>query len=249
MKTSAYRSAIYVLGCAIALLVFGGTPIYGQQSLEIPIPAKQGATPSYHRPKSTPVATPPAARIETIPSVPQAPPPEVPPEPNPPAAQPSPEPVLPAVFRGCWQGRVDYLDSIQRLPGGAKIGPWTPKTYRLCYIRTGNGPFELTFTDAGVVQSRKITNAVGKMELLSSDGRTYATMRSLLHFDEFRIQPGPFGRSTFPVDELTQLECDIEPDGMHVWGQVYGQQSGQPWFKAYWHTTFRHTADTQIVPE
>ncbi|HVN88637.1 MAG TPA: hypothetical protein VMT61_02350 [Candidatus Binataceae bacterium] len=245
MKTLAHRFAINVLGRAITLLVLSGT-VLAQQSLEIPIPANQGAAPSYHRPKPTAMATPPSARIETIPSVPQAPPLEAPHAPKPPAMQPSPEPVLPAVFRGCWEGRVDYLDSIQRLPGGAKIGPWTPKTYRLCYIRTGNGPFELTFTDAGVVQSRKITNAVGRMELLSSDGRTFATMRALLHFDEFRMQPG-FG--TFPVDELTQLECDIEPAGMQVWGQVYGQQSGQPWFKAYWHTTFSHTANAQAVPE
>ncbi len=249
MKTSAHSFAINVLGRAMTLLVLSGTTARAQQALEIPLPANQGPALSYHRPKPTPVPTPPAARVETIPSVPQAPPPELPPEPKPPVAQPAPEPVLPAIFRGCWEGRVDYLDSFQRLPGGAKIGPWTPKTYRLCYVRRGNGPFELTFTEAGVVQSRKITNAVGRMDLLSSDGRTYATMRALLHFDEYRAQPGYFGRSTFPVDELTQLECNVEPDGMQVWGQVYGQQSGQPWFKAYWHTTFRHAAGEPPVPE
>jgi len=246
MKTFAHSFAIDVLGWAVTLLVLGGASARAQQSLEIPLPANQGPAPSYHRQKATAVATPPATRVETIPSVPQEPPPEVPPAPNPPVAQPSHEPVLPAIFRGCWEGRVDYLDSIQRLRGGAKIGPWTAKTYRLCYRRTGNGPFELTLTEAGVVQSRKITNAVGRMELLSSDGRTYATMRALLHFDEYRTQPGS---STFPVDELTQLECNVEPDGMQVWGQVYGQQSGQPWFKAYWYTTFRHTTDAELVPE
>lgn len=248
MKTLAHSSAINVLGWAMTLLVLGGSTARAQQSLEIPLPANQRSTPSYHRPKPTPIATPPAARVETIPSVPQVPP-ELPPEPKPPVAQPAPKPVLPAIFRGCWEGRVDYLDSIERLPGGAKIGPWTAKTYRLCYIRTGNGPFELTLTEAGVVRSRKIINAVGRMDLLSSDGRTYATMRALLHFDEYRAQPGFLGRSTFPVDELTQLECNVEADRMQVWGEVYGQQSGQPWFKAYWHTTFRHTADAAPVPE
>jgi hypothetical protein len=74
-------------------------------------------------------------------------------------------------------------------------------------------------------------------------------MRALLHFDEYRIHPGPFGGDTFPVDELTQLECHIEADGMHVRGQVYGQQSGQPWFKAGWRAIFRHTGDVAPVPE
>ncbi len=250
MKMIPPRATVHLLGWAMTLLVLGTGVALAQQSLEVPVPANQGAAPSYHRPKPTSAATPPAASVETIPPVEQAPPVIVPPpEAYRPAPQNTPEPVLPAIFRGCWQGRVDYLDSIQRLPGGAKIGPWTSKTYRLCYRRTGNGPFTLTFTEAGVVSSRQITNAAGKMELLSSDGRTYATMRALLHFDEYRVQPGYFGNNTFPVDELTQLECDIEPDGMHVWGQVYGQRSGEPWFKASWRATFRHTGDAPPVPE
>jgi hypothetical protein len=159
------------------------------------------------------------------------------------------EPILPAIFRGCWEGRVDYLDSIERLPGGAKVGPWTPKTYRLCYRRTGNGPFKLTFTEAGVAQSSRITNAAGKMETLSTDGRTYATMRALLHFDEYRSQTSYFSASTFPVDELTTWRCDVEPDGMHVSGQVYGEHDGAPWFRASWHTAFIHSADTSALSE
>jgi len=63
------------------------------------------------------------------------------------------------------------------------------------------------------------------------------------------VQSGYFGGNTFPVDELTQLQCDIEGDGMHVRGQVYGQQSGQPWFKASWRATFRHSSDVAPVPE
>jgi hypothetical protein len=255
METPKQKSAMHLLGCAMTLLVLGAGVAAAQQSLEVPVPANQGQAPTYHRPKPTAVATPPAARVETIPSVPQqvpqqAPPAIVaPPREYRPAPQNTPEPVLPAIFRGCWQGRVDYLDSIQRLPGGAKIGPWTSKTYRLCYRRTGNGPFALTFTEAGMARSSQVRNATGKMELLSTDGRTFATMRALLHFDEYRVHPGAFGSSTFPVDELTQLQCDIEGDGMHVRGQVYGQQSGQPWFKASWRATFRHTFDAPSVPE
>jgi hypothetical protein len=233
----------------MTLLVLSAGVAVAQQSLDIPVPANQGQSRSYQR-HPTAVATPPAARVKTIPSVEQAPP-EIPPPPPEyhPVPQSAPAPMLPAIFRGCWVGRVDYLDSIERLPGGAKIGPWTSKTYRLCYRRTGEGPFALTFTEAGVVGNSKITNATGRMELLSTDGRTYATMRALLHFDEYRVRPGYFAGNTFPVDELTQLECDIEADGMHVWGQVYGEQSSQPWFKAVWRATFRHTSDALPVPE
>lgn len=201
----------------------------------------------------------------TIPQVQQAQPSTPPPAPvyrpvpqyTPPAApiyRPAPQatvipPPLPAIFRGCWQGRVDYVDTIQRLPGGARIGPWTPKTYRLCYRRTGNGPFELTFTEAGIARSNKITNATGKMDVVSTDGRTYAAMRSLLHFDEYRLASDPSGTGTFPVDELTQLQCRIEPDGMHVTGSVYGERNGVPWFRASWHAVFVHTADEEPLPE
>lgn len=149
------------------------------------------------------------------------------------------QPVLPAIFRGCWQGKVEYLDSIERLPGAAKVGSWTPKTYRLCYQRYGDGPFQLTFSEAGIDHNRKITNAQSSMNLLSSDGRTYATMRALLHFDEYRNGDYSAG-STFAVDETARLQCEIRPDGMHVIGSVHGTRDGDPWFRAYWHTVFVH---------
>jgi len=152
------------------------------------------------------------------------------------------QPVLPAIFRGCWQGDVEFLDSIERLPGAAKIGTWTPKTYRLCYERYGSGPFQLTFTAAGVAQNSKITNTQGAMELLSSDGHTYATMRAQLHFDEYR-NGDYFSGATFAVDETTRLQCDIQPDGMHVIGSVRGTRDGDPWFRAYWHALFIHIPD------
>ena len=255
MKTAADKLGLHVIGCAMTLLVLGSVPVAAQQSLDVPVPANQAPPPSYHPyhgPRVTPVPTPPSADVETIPQVEQAPPAPAPP-PSP-AYQPAPppyhpEPVLPAIFRGCWQGRVDYLDSIERLPGGAPLGSWTPKTYRLCYRRTGDGPFELTFTEAGVARNRRITNAAGKMELKSTDGRTYAAMRALLHFDEYKMGAGYFAGSTFPVDELTQLQCNIGPGGMGVAGQVYGEHGGAPWFKATWHATFLRTADEPPVTE
>jgi hypothetical protein len=158
------------------------------------------------------------------------------------------EPVLPAVFRGCWKGRVDYLDSIKRLPGGPPLGTWTAKTYLLCYRRVGNGPFELTFTEAGIAQDRRITNAAGQMDVKSTDGRSYAAMRALLHFDEYRSR-GYFTGSTFTVNELTQLQCNVVPGGMQVTGQVYGEHGGIPWFDATWHAMFVRSSDAPGVPE
>ncbi len=167
------------------------------------------------------------------------------------------EPVLPAIFRGCWEGQVSWLDSIERAPGGAKIGPWTPKTYRLCYERTGNGPFELTLTEAGIARSRRITNATGQMQVLSTDGRTFASMRAHLHFDEYRTHTSYFAGDTFPVDEVTRLEADIEANGMRVRGWVSGSRAGTPWFRATWHAVFVHVpeppsrpgAPTEGIPE
>ena len=144
--------------------------------------------------------------------------------------------MLPAIFRGCWQGKVEFLDSIERLPGAPKTGVWTPKTYRLCYQRYGNGPFQLNFSEAGIDRDSRITNPQSSMSLLSTDGRTYATMRALLHFDEYSKRDG----GTFAVDETARLQCDIEPDGMHVIGSVHGMRDGDPWFRAYWHTVFVH---------
>jgi hypothetical protein len=148
------------------------------------------------------------------------------------------QPVLPAIFRGCWEGRVQYLDSIQRMYGAPKLGYWTPKTYRICYRRVGNGPFELTFSQVGVEPDEKITNPTGAMDLISTDRRDAARMRAQLHFDEY-YRHHHFGGQTFPVDEETILDCDIHGSGaMLVRGTVFGRRDGHPWFRASWHAMF-----------
>jgi hypothetical protein len=101
----------------------------------------------------------------------------------------------------------------------------------------------LTFTEAGVEQNERITNAAGRMTLLSSDGRSYASMRSDLHFDEYRTHVSYFGGNTFAVDEVTNLDCRVEPDGMHVRGFVTGWHNRAPWFRAQWHTVFVHAGE------
>jgi hypothetical protein len=239
MKTIARYSGLHLMGFIVALLVSGVPIAHAQQTMEVPPPASQRQPPVHYKPKPAPRSVePPANQYQARPPTPAPPQIESTPHPAPQAFQPQ-QPVLPAIFRGCWQGKVEFLDSIERLPGAAKIGTWTPKTYRLCYERYGDEPFQLTFSEAGIQRNRKITNAQGTMNLLSSDGRTYATMRALLHFDEYR-NGGYFSGTTFAVDETTKLQCEIRPDGMHVIGSVHGTRNGEPWFRAYWHTVFVH---------
>jgi hypothetical protein len=251
MKTTRLKHSQHLLGLLATLIVLNAA-IAGAQTLEIPAPSSQSQSPLRYRPKSLPQQpTSPSSGVETIPPAQQ-----VEQQPTPQALRSHPredpisppshqiEPVLPATFRGCWQGRVSELDSIQRLPGGARLGTWTPKTYRLCYQRVGDAPFDLTFTEAGISRDRRITNATGRMQSLTTDGRTYAAMRAFLHFDEYYRHERYFGGATFSVDEVTNLQCDIETDGMHVWGQVVGHRDGTPWFRAGWHTVFVHAPDS-----
>lgn len=251
-----HRCGLYFLGLSIAFIVSTATMVLGQQTLEVPVPQTQGTQPLTPRARPAPSIVPRSNNVQTIPTAPPAQLPSVQAQPEPEAEQPppppqpslplpppppvvrQPEPVLPAVFRGCWRGRVEEVDRMQRLPGGPHLGLWMPKTYLLCYRRVGNGPFKLTFTEAGVEGTSRITNTTGQLRVVSTDGNSYATMRAFLHFDEFL--PGLFGPSTFAVDEETDLQCTIGPDGMHASGVVYGERNGAPWFRAWWHTTFFH---------
>jgi len=242
---------LYFLGLALTLIVSAPVGVLGQQTLELPMPQSQGTQPLRPRAKSTaaPIARP-SNNVQTIPAAPPAPmpaqvAPEVEPPPPPPPPPPvvqQPAPVLPPVFRGCWRGRVEDVDRIQRLPGAPPTGLWIPKTYLLCYRWVGNGPFKLTFTEAGA-EGTRITNTSGRVAVVSTDGRSYASLRALLHFDEFRRHPRPFSNATFAVDEVTDLQCNIRPDGMHASGVVYGEHDGAPWFRAWWNTTFFHESN------
>ena len=203
------------------------------------------------------VPAPQSHNSETIPSNPLAaqpswPPPRIPyqapqPQPpdaigvSPPASMEQTQPILPDMFHGCWRGEVDSLDAITRLPGAAKLGTWTPKTYRICYKRYGNGPYQLTLTETRVAPDNRIVSPTSTMRLLSSQGNS-AMMLGSLHFDEyFPATAGFFGfgnPETFPVDETTKLRCIVAPDGMHAWATVTGARDGAPWFRAYWHALF-----------
>ncbi len=247
----------YALVLVVVVMVLAGGRAVAQQ-FDLPQQSSQGQAPAYRRLSPIPSPLPPAppgSDVRTLPQVaPQGPVPgpssayqppvHAQPEPTPPRGQAyQAQPVLPAIFRGCWQGRVEYLDSLERLPGGARLGFWTPKTYRLCYRRIGDGPFVLTFTEAGIEPNDRIINAQGRMTLLSSDGRRYASMRSDLDFDEYRRHASYSGNDTFAVHEIADLDCSIQSDGMHVKGIVTGSRNGAPWFRARWHAVFMHEGE------
>jgi hypothetical protein len=252
MRIEQNMRGLHVLVLMGAFIVLFGGRASAQEQFELPRQSLQGPPPIYL--PSTPAPTPaghlPRSDIRTLPEIspqlatsPPSSPSSLPayesePQPAPPTEVDRGQTALPAVFRGCWEGRVEYLDSLRRLPGGAKPGFWTAKTYRLCYRRIGNGPFVLTFSEAGIEQNDRITNPEGRMTLLSSDGRHYASMRSDLDFDEYGTRTSFVGSNTFAVHEVTELDCRIKPDGMHVEGNVTGWRDGVPWFRAGWHTVF-----------
>ncbi|HVA77992.1 MAG TPA: hypothetical protein VNF27_08855 [Candidatus Binataceae bacterium] len=253
------RPIMRVTAAAGLILALAARGAFAQTMMQVPVPEagqnaprftpRSQATAATHpqpggdtlqlAPAPTPVAAAPMPAPVPIPA-PQAaaPPPPVSP---PPAMMTQTAPVLPAVFRGCWQGEVNLLDTLERLPGAHKVGYWTPKTYRLCYKRIGNGPFKLTFSETGIAPTDKIIHARGHVDTLATDGRVYARLRSQLGFDEFRVEPGGSG-ATFHVDETTMLDCKIENGAMAVAASVYGTRDGAPWFRARWRALFRPVA-------
>ncbi len=210
----------------------------------VPAPASTPAPPQEMPMQSQPPPPAPAppAPPEEMPMQSQPPPPPAPAPPAPELAVPMqlPPPVLPSVFRGCWDGTVDELDWIKRMPGAPKVGYWTPKTYRLCYRKVGDGPFNLTFGETGVVPTEKIAFSKGRVDIVATDGRSWAKLRAFLHLDEYNRG---FNRgATFAVDEDSTLECSIDQDRMQVRAEVDGRREDDPWFHAHWHTTFVRVA-------
>jgi hypothetical protein len=239
----------------IVILVPTGSIAFAQeQGLTLPAPPRQYSTPvpSYQpgappagynmevlpQQETTPPTPAPVPSAAPAPFYPQSEAPAPPPRPAAPPSAPYTSnqlTVLPPVFRGCWEGTVSNLDSIQAAPGAHKLGYWTTKTYRLCYKQVGNGPFQLTFGQTGIVASQRIKDSGGRVSVLATDGRSWARMRAFLHFDEFYEN---YNAQTFAVDEVTMLECSIRGDSMSVSAHVTGRREDEPWFEAYWHTTF-----------
>jgi hypothetical protein len=244
-----------VIAAVIGLLLVDAHTGFAQSTMEVPAPSTQQ---QYQPPAAPPAAQyapdsdstpiqilppsiwPPRQQAQQAPVViapPPAPMSQSPPPSMMTAPAPQRNPVLPAVFRGCWQGQVNEVDSIQREPGAHKVGFWTPKTYRLCYRRVGDGPFRLTFTETGVEPNDKMINPQGRVVPVATDGRAYAMMLATLHFDEYSIdRDAP--SMTFSVDESTNLDCKIQGDVMQISAHVFGTRDGAPWFRALWHAQF-----------
>ncbi len=221
------------IAAALGLIVaFAAGGAFAQTLMQAP--GGQNAPSFAPHARSTATPAPPESTTLQIAPAPQA---AAAPSSVPPPMMTQSAPVLPEVFRGCWQGEVDLLDTLERLPGGHKVGYWTPKTYRLCYQRVGDGPFKLTFSETGIEPTDKIIHAHGQVDTLATDGRMYARLRSQLGFDEFRVEPGEGG--TFHVDETTMLDCRIQNGAMAVAASVQGNRDGVPWFRARWRALFR----------
>jgi hypothetical protein len=228
------------LAAMLVLLIAAGATAEAQSMLQVPQSQSQPQPRATQSPAARP-APPSSATLQLAPAT-------QPPAPAPPARAPAvaPQmqlsaPVLPQVFRGCWQGEVARLDWIKRMPGGHPVGYWTPKTYRLCYKRVGDGPFKLTFSETGVAPSEKIINPRGQVVAIATDGRAYAKLRSYLHFDEYAVHPARQGL-TFTVDETTLLDAKIAGGEMLVSAEVYGTRDTEPWFRAHWRARFRPVA-------
>jgi len=248
------KETLSLLGLILALILCAPAAAWAQAQLELPPLPQHTAPPPSHSQNSTVIPSNPMMAQPSSPppveEIPQAAPQDESPETEvpPPVAS---QPVLPAIFRGCWQGTVYALDDIEFFPGSPAHSTWTPKTYFVCYRRTGNGPFQLTFNQAGIEHDSRIFNPVGSIQLLSAYGNE-ALMQASLRFEEYRSSLASFfgfggGTSSFSVNESTKLRCVVDSAGMHVWATVYGTQSSQPWFQAHWHALFL-PAPNNITP-
>ena len=148
---------------------------------------------------------------------------------------------LPKSYRGCWQGVVSEVDSIEELDQRHHIN-WVPKSYRICYVQAAGGPFRPTLAESSfLINSEQIRNVKSTLKVLATDGRERATMRGLLQFDEVPVD-AVFGflrpRDQAQVDELTNMDCEIDGGLMHVIARLYGQWNGAPWVRITWHADF-----------
>jgi hypothetical protein len=146
---------------------------------------------------------------------------------------------LPQSYRGCWRGVVSEIDSLLQI-SPPQIAEWVPKTYRICYVQSANGTFHPVVSETGMLVRDQVSNTRGQLKVISTDGRTAATMRAYLHFEESALDPfGTLEDQVFgEVDELTNMQCRIEGDVMRVEGWTYAEWNRQPWASITWHTDF-----------
>jgi hypothetical protein len=177
---------------------------------------------------------------------------------NPPAKSTLEIPQVPKEFEGCWEGTVTEPDSWQVLEG-PRLGGWIPSRYRLCFRRTGDGPFTMTFhdtkLDTGYAEERghSVTNYDEQTELVSTDGKNVVSLHSVKRLDERMKFLGLFP-ITVTVAGTSDSRCVLVDEGsaMNVEssnvercsGSSFSGCNGQPWIQATWHSRFNRTTNT-----
>ncbi|HEY9157514.1 hypothetical protein [Candidatus Binatus sp.] len=172
-------------------------------------------------------------------------------------------PQVPKEFEGCWEGTVSEPDSWQVLDG-LRFGGWIPRTFRLCFRRTGDGPFTITFHDSkldtGYASERgyKVSNYDEQTEVVSTDGKNQILLHSVSKMDEriririLRFIPGP--TVTVTIAKTSDNRCVLVDEGetMNVESSAVDRCSGspshgcngQPWIQSTWHAQFHRTTNT-----
>jgi hypothetical protein len=153
---------------------------------------------------------------------------------------------LPRVFRGCWSGFVDSLDSIRPLNPDLGRLIWLTKTYTLCYKQAGyKGKWQLTFAKGAVAAGREVSDQRQAIKVDSVTGPDRAELTAYLHFrtQGFVGFRGVARPST--LDELTHLHCEAHPaqNLMFVRAEVFVETNGEPYAEVTWHANFFRTGE------
>ena len=135
-----------------------------------------------------------------------------------------------------------HLDSL-RVLGRQPPNLWITKTYRFCYRRVAQGPFEPTLATAGVdsnsVPFGVVSSVQSTLRVLRTDGRSSATLRAFLEFNQTDVELGILA-GTAAVDELTEMTGRLDGDVMHIQAKVYAEWNRSPWCIITWHADFVH---------
>jgi len=168
-------------------------------------------------------------------------------------------PPVPKEFEGCWEGTVSEPDSWQLLEG-PRLGGWIARTFRLCFRRTDNGQFAISFhnskLDTGYASERGVTvsNYEEQTELVSTDSRNQVLLHSLARMDQRFKLLGLFPGPTVTIAASSDIRCVLVDEGETMNVETSGVDrcsgspssgcNGQPWAKASWHAQFHRTTNT-----
>jgi hypothetical protein len=152
---------------------------------------------------------------------------------------------LPEIFRGCWSGTVQRVDSMTPLSPDAGQLLWLTKRYVLCYKQAGyNGRWKLTFAEGSVADRMRVSDEHQVIRVKSVGGANRAEITAYLHFRAPRINGLGMSTGTMNVlDELAHLHCSVTPgeNVMDVRAMVFVENDGAPYANIEWHARFFRT--------